>query len=53
MRKLLTALVEITGLRRFFSGVTVELPAYFLPNFKVVEMHEVKHSSRVRSAGNR
>jgi hypothetical protein len=49
MRKLLAALMEMTGLRRFFTGVTVELPAYFLPNFRVVEMHEVKRRALVRS----
>ena len=49
MRKLLLALAEMTGLRKFFTGVTVELPAYFLPHFRVVEMHDVKRSSRVRS----
>jgi hypothetical protein len=49
MRKLLAALMEVTGLRRFFTGVTVELPAYFLPHFRVVEMHEVKRGARVRS----
>jgi hypothetical protein len=49
MSKLLAALMEMTGLRRFFTGVTVELPAYFLPNFRVVEMDDVKRSARVRS----
>src|SRR6516162_3610022 len=49
MRKLLLALVEMTGIRKFFTGVTVELPAYFLPNFSVVEMQDVKRSARVRS----
>ena len=53
MRKLLAALMEKTGLRRFFTGVTVELPAYFLPHFRVVEMHEVKGSARVRSLAGR
>jgi hypothetical protein len=53
MRKLLAALMEMTALRKFFTGVTVELPAYFLPNFKVVELHEVKRSARVRSVGQR
>jgi len=48
MRKILAVLMEITGLRRFFSGVTVELPAYFLPNFRVVEMQDVKRSTRSR-----
>ena len=49
MRKLLAALMNVTGLRKFFTGVTVEIPAYFLPNFRVVEMHDVKRSARVRS----
>jgi len=53
MRKLLAALMEMTGLRQFFTGVTVELPAYFLPNFRVVEMHEVKRGTRVGSVGRR
>jgi hypothetical protein len=53
MRKLLAALMEMTGLRRFFSGVTVELPAYFLPHFRVVEMHEAKRSARLRSLAGR
>jgi hypothetical protein len=47
MRRLLAALMEVTGLRNFFTGVTVELPAYFLPNFRVVEMHDAKRA-RVR-----
>ena len=53
MRKLLLALVEMTGIRKFFTGVTVELPAYFLPNFSVVEMHDVKRPARVRSLARR
>jgi hypothetical protein len=53
MRKLLAALMEMTGLRRFFSGVTVELPAYFLPNFRVVEIHNVKRSARIPSSTGR
>jgi len=47
MSKFLAALMEKTGLRTFFTGVTVELPAYFLPNFRVVEIHSVKHGARV------
>ena len=47
MRKVLAALMEVTGLGKFFTGVTVELPAYFLPNFRVVEMHDAKRA-RVR-----
>ena len=45
--------MEITGIRKFFTGVTVELPAYFLPNFRVVEMHDVKRNTRVRSIAGR
>jgi hypothetical protein len=52
MRKVLAALMELTGLRKFFTGVTVELPAYFLPNFRVVEMHDVKRA-RVRPLAGR
>jgi hypothetical protein len=50
MKKLLLALAEMTGLRRFFTGVTVELPAYFLPNFKVVELDETRRGMRIRAA---
>ena len=53
MRKLLLALVEMTGLRKFFTGVTVELPAYFLPNFNVVELQDVKRGARARSLARR
>jgi hypothetical protein len=42
MGTFLAALLEKTGIRRFFSGVSVELPAYFLPNFQVVEIQNVK-----------
>ena len=38
MGTLLKALLEKTGISWFFQGVSVELPAYFLPNFKVVEI---------------
>ena len=53
MSKLLAALAEMTGLRKFFSGVTVDLPAYFLPNFRVVELHDVKRGGRVRTQSKR
>jgi len=46
MGTLLAALLEKTGIRRFFSGVSVELPAYFLPNFKVVEIQNVKPATQ-------
>jgi|KBSMisStandDraft_5_1062788.scaffolds.fasta_scaffold87457_2 hypothetical protein len=52
MSKLLAALMEITGLRQFFTGVTVDFPAYFVPNFRVVEMHNVKRG-RVHSPAER
>jgi hypothetical protein len=42
MATFLAALLEKTGIRRFFSGVSVELPAYFLPNFHVVEIQTTK-----------
>ena len=53
MNKFLAALLEKTGLRLFFTGVTVELPAYFLPNFRVVEIHNVKRSARIPSSTGR
>ena len=46
MTKLLAALLEKTGLRWFFSGVSVEIPAYFLPNFQVVEIHNMTGAAR-------
>lgn len=53
MRKLLAALMNVTGIRRFFTGVTVEIPAYFLPNFRVVEIQDTKRSARVRPLAGR
>jgi hypothetical protein len=47
MRTFFKALLEKTGISWFFSGVPVELPAYFLPNFKVVELQAVKPPARV------
>jgi len=38
MGNLLAALLKKTGISGFFTGVSVELPAYLLPNFKVVEI---------------
>jgi len=53
MRKLLAALLTRTGIRWFFSGVSVEIPAYFLPNFQVVEIPNVRGARRQYSnAGN-
>ncbi len=49
MGNLLAALLEKTGINRFFRGVPVELPAYFLPNFQVVEIQNVKRVSQGRS----
>jgi len=44
MGTFLKALLEKTGIRWFFSGLPVELPAYFLPNFRVVEINAAKVS---------
>jgi hypothetical protein len=46
MTKLLAALLKKTGISWFFSGVSVEIPAYFLPNFQVVEIQNVTGSAR-------
>jgi len=46
MRKLLAAVLEKTGITWFFSGVSVELPAYFLPNFRVVEIQNSNGAAR-------
>ena len=48
MKRLLAALLEKTGITQFFSGVSVELPAYFLPNFRVVEIRTVNRGARSR-----
>jgi len=53
MGTLLAALLEMTGIRWFFSGVTVELPAYFVPSFRVVEIQDVKRAPRGPSAADR
>jgi hypothetical protein len=54
MRKLLAGLLKITGISWFFSGVPVELPAYFLPNFQVVEIQHLSRAARRKhfNAGN-
>jgi hypothetical protein len=54
MIKLLAALLEKTGIRWFFSGVSVEIPAYFLPNFQVVERQNMAGAARrhFSNAGN-
>jgi len=49
MRTLLAALLDKTGIRRFFTGVSVEMPAYFVPNFKVVEIESLPRLTRSRS----
>jgi hypothetical protein len=49
MGTLLRALLEKTGIRWFFSGIPVELPAYFLPNFRVVEISDRKLMARRES----
>jgi len=49
MGKLLAALIEKTGIRWFFTGVSVEMPAYFVPNFKVVEIECLPRVTRIRS----
>jgi len=46
MKKLLAALLTKTGISWFFSGVPVEIPAYFLPNFRVVEIQNVTGAER-------
>jgi len=46
MTKLLVALLTKTGISWFFSGVPVEIPAYFLPNFRVVEIQHVTGAAR-------
>jgi hypothetical protein len=54
MTKLLAGFLNITGISWFFSGVPVELPAYFLPNFQVVEIQNVTGAARRKypNAGN-
>ena len=49
MSTLLKALLEKTGIRWFFSGLPVELPAYFLPNFSVVEISDRKRITHCQS----
>lgn len=46
MKKLLLALLEKTGITWFFTGVSVEFPACFVPNFQVVEIHNAKNAER-------
>ncbi len=49
MGNLLAALLEKTGITQFFCGVPVEMPAYFLPNFRVVEIEYLKRAPQRRS----
>jgi len=44
MGTFLKALLEKTGICWFFSGLPVELPACFLPNFKVVQIQDLRQS---------
>lgn len=53
MGTFLKALLEKTGIRWFFSGLPVELPACFLPNFRVVEIHDVRLKALALRAGSR
>lgn len=46
MRNFFKTLLAKTGITWFFSGVSVELPAYFLPNFRVVELEAVRPAGR-------
>jgi hypothetical protein len=46
MKKLLAEFFKVTGIEWFFSGVAVEIPAYFLPNFRVVEIQNTNSAAR-------
>jgi hypothetical protein len=46
MKKFLAAFFKATGIEWFFSGVPVEIPAYFLPNFRVVEIKNTYGAAR-------
>jgi hypothetical protein len=46
MKKLLLALLEKTGITWFFTGVSVEFPACFVPNFRVVEIQSMKNATQ-------
>jgi len=54
MTKLFAALLTKTGISWFFSGVPVQIPAYFLPNFRVVEIQSARGAARRQysNAGN-
>jgi hypothetical protein len=52
MGTFLKALLEKSGISWFFRGVPVELPAYFLPNFKVVEIQTTLSSGFARQTLN-
>jgi len=53
MGTLLKALLEKTGIRWFFSGLPVELPACFLPNFRVVEIPDLRQKALAVRGGSR
>jgi hypothetical protein len=53
MGKILRAILEKTGIRRFFSSVAVELPAYLLPNFNVTEIPAKIETPRSSSSSTR
>ena len=46
MRKLLVALLQKTGITWFFTGVSVEFPACFVPTFQVVEIQSARSMPR-------
>jgi len=49
METLLAALLKKTGISRIFSGVSVDFPAVFLPNFQFAEIATVKSTGREHS----
>jgi len=53
MGTFLKALLEKTGIRWFFSGLPVELPACFLPNFRVVEIPDLRQKALAVRGGSR
>ena len=53
MGKFFRVILEKVGIRRFFSGVAVELPLYFLPNFKRMEIPAKSEIPRSRSSRTR
>jgi len=53
MGNFLKALLEKTGICWFFSGLPVELPACFLPNFKVVQIQDLRLQALAARGGSR